>query len=154
MMIWYTIIPLGICASLGLLFQSLQVSIFFIWQSVVGFTLLELVNYIEHYGLERKMVGGFYEKVTPNHSWNAPFKVTNYFLFKLQRHSDHHAYPFRKYQILRSWEQSPKLPTGYAGMILLSLIPPLWFSVMDPLVDALNKEGQNEAEEKKIRKIK
>lgn len=111
---------------------------YFLLQSLVAFVLLEVVNYIEHYGLIReKTASGAYSHVTPMHSWNAGHRITNYFLFKLQRHSDHHAYAQRRYQILRSFKASPQMPTGYAGMMLLSLCPPLWFRVMNPRVEAL-----------------
>lgn len=110
-------------------------ALFFGLQAWLGFSLLELVNYIEHYGLERRLLpGGKWERVTPLHSWNSNHLVTNCFLFHLQRHSDHHAWPARWYQTLRNFPEAPQLPTGYAGMILLALVPPLWFRVMDPRV--------------------
>ncbi len=116
---------------------------FFIGQSVIAFSLLEVVNYLEHYGLERREVAnGKYEVVNPLHSWNASNWMTNYFLFHLQRHSDHHAYAGRRYQILRHFDESPQLPTGYAGMVLLALIPPLWFKVMDPKVEAIRNRAE------------
>ena len=108
-----------------------------LFQAVVGFCLLEVVNYIEHYGLLRtRMESGRYERTQPEHSWNANNTVTNLFLFHLQRHSDHHAHPTVRYQALRHFESSPQLPTGYAGMIVLAAIPPLWRRVMDPRVRA------------------
>lgn len=103
---------------------------FFVLQGVVGATLLEMVNYIEHYGLTRAP----HSKVTHMHSWNAGHRVTNYFLFKLQRHSDHHAHVLRRYQSLRSWPDAPQLPQGYAAMIVLALFPPFFFQIMDPRV--------------------
>ncbi len=100
--------------------------------AVIAFSLLEVVNYLEHYGLERRRLeNGKYERVTPLHSWNSNHLVTNCFLFHLQRHSDHHTWPARRYQVLRDVPEAPQLPTGYAGMILLALAPPLWFRVMD-----------------------
>ncbi|MDP3817192.1 alkane 1-monooxygenase [Pseudomonas sp.] len=112
-------------------------ALFFIGQSVVAFTLLEIVNYVEHYGLHRrKLDNGRYERTNPTHSWNSNFLLTNLFLFHLQRHSDHHAYAKRRYQVLRHFEDSPQLPNGYAGMIVLALFPPLWRAVMDPRVRA------------------
>ncbi|MFB9443341.1 alkane 1-monooxygenase [Dactylosporangium vinaceum] len=100
-------------------------------QAVVGFTLLEAVNYLEHYGLRRQRTeAGRYEKVDPRHSWNSDRLVTNVFLFQLQRHSDHHANPLRRYQVLRSFNESPQLPAGYATMVVLALVPPLWRRVM------------------------
>jgi alkane 1-monooxygenase len=107
-------------------------------QAVIGFGLLEIVNYIEHYGLLRqKLANGRYEKCQPHHSWNSNNRITNVFLYHLQRHSDHHAYPVRPYQVLRNWEGAPNLPSGYAGMILMAAIPPVWFRVMNPRVSEL-----------------
>jgi alkane 1-monooxygenase len=109
-------------------------------QAVVGFSLLEVVNYMEHYGMLRQKVGKpgkeRYERVDPSHSWNSNNIATNVLLYHLQRHSDHHANPTRRYQTLRDFEESPVLPTGYAGMIVLSLLPPLYRRVMDPRVVA------------------
>ncbi|MEV1135214.1 alkane 1-monooxygenase [Rhodococcus coprophilus] len=101
-------------------------------QAVFGFALLEAVNYLEHYGLLRqRTANGRYERCSPAHSWNSDHLVTNIFLYHLQRHSDHHANPTRRYQTLRSMESSPNLPAGYATMIGLAYIPPLWRKVMD-----------------------
>ena len=111
---------------------------FLIIQAIVGFSLLEVVNYLEHYGMLRQRTGpdgtGRYERVQPSHSWNSNNIATNVLLYHLQRHSDHHANPTRRYQTLRDFEESPTLPTGYAGLIILALIPPLWFKVMDKRV--------------------
>jgi alkane 1-monooxygenase len=108
---------------------------YLILQAVVGFTLLEAVNYLEHYGLLRQKVRHGdrerYERVEPRHSWNSNNVATNVLLYHLQRHSDHHANPTRRYQALQDDEEAPVLPTGYAGMILLALVPPLWRRVMD-----------------------
>jgi alkane 1-monooxygenase len=110
---------------------------FLILQAVVGFSVLEAVNYLEHYGLLRQRnPAGRYEKVDPRHSWNSDRLTTNVFLFQLQRHSDHHANPLRRYQVLRSFDVSPQLPAGYATMLLLALVPPLWRRVMDGRVIA------------------
>ncbi|MBK9738999.1 MAG: fatty acid desaturase [Actinobacteria bacterium] len=107
-------------------------------QALVGLTLLEAVNYLEHYGMLRQIVGvpgkERYERVAPSHSWNSNNIATNVLLYHLQRHSDHHANPTRRYQVLRDYEESPALPTGYAGMILLALVPSAWRRVMDPKV--------------------
>ena len=106
-------------------------------QAVFGFLLLELVNYIEHYGLLRqKRENGRYERCRPEHSWNAANTASNLLLFQLQRHSDHHAFPTRRYQTLRHFDDVPQLPTGYAGMIVVALVPPLWRRVMDHRVTA------------------
>ncbi|VEG91582.1 alkane 1-monooxygenase [Legionella spiritensis] len=105
---------------------------FFLLQSALAIFLLETINYVEHYGLQRKkLANGRYEKVSPMHSWNANHWLSNMLLFHLQRHSDHHAHGARPYQILRHCEESPQLPSGYLGMIILAVIPPLWHAVMD-----------------------
>jgi alkane 1-monooxygenase len=101
-------------------------------QAVIGFSLLEVVNYLEHYGLLRQhREDGRYERTRAEHSWNSNNVASNVLLYHLQRHSDHHANPIRRYQALRHVEEAPQLPTGYAGMILLAAIPPLWRRVMD-----------------------
>jgi alkane 1-monooxygenase len=101
-------------------------------QAVFAFSLLEAVNYLEHYGLVRKQLpNGRWERVDPRHSWNNNHVVTNLFLYQLQRHSDHHANPTRRYQALRHFDESPQLPSGYATMIVLCYFPPLWRRVMD-----------------------
>ena len=106
--------------------------LYFIIQSVIAVSLLEVVNYVEHYGLLRNQTtGGNYEPIRPQHSWNSSNWLTNRFLFNLQRHSDHHYKPGLRYQALRHFDESPQLPTGYAGMLLLALVPPLWYRVMD-----------------------
>jgi alkane 1-monooxygenase len=110
---------------------------FFLGQALVAIGFLETINYIEHYGLQRRELRpGVYERVTPAHSWNASQRLTNVLLFNLQRHSDHHAYPIRPYYTLRHHPEAPQLPTGYAGMALLAMVPPLWRRVMDPRVRA------------------
>ena len=102
-------------------------------QAVLGFSLLEVVNYLEHYGLRRnKREDGRYERCLPEHSWNSNNVASNVLLYHLQRHSDHHANPTRRYQALRHVDEAPQLPTGYAGMIVLAWFPPLWRRVMDP----------------------
>jgi alkane 1-monooxygenase len=106
-------------------------------QAVFGFSLLEVVNYLEHYGLVRgRRSDGRYERCRPEHSWNSNNVASNVFLYHLQRHSDHHAHPTRRYQALRHFEEAPQLPSGYATMILAALLPPVWRRVMDPLVMA------------------
>jgi alkane 1-monooxygenase len=105
---------------------------FIVIQAVYGFMLLETVNYLEHYGLLRqKTASGRYERCTPEHSWNSDHLVTNIFLYHLQRHSDHHANPTRRYQVLRSFDGAPNLPRGYTSMICLAYFPPAWRKVMD-----------------------
>ncbi|QQG86593.1 alkane 1-monooxygenase [Mycobacteroides chelonae] len=106
-----------------------------IGQAIFGFCLLESVNYLEHYGLRRqKLTDGRYERVRPSHSWNSNTVIANVFLFHLQRHSDHHAHPVRRYQVLRHTEEAPQLPRGYGTMLLLAMFPPVWRKVMDPRV--------------------
>ena len=106
-------------------------------QAVVSFSLLEVVNYLEHYGLLRqKREDGRYERCRPEHSWNSDNIASNVFLYHLQRHSDHHAHPTRRYQALRHFEELPELPSGYASMILLAYATPLWFRKLDPMVVA------------------
>lgn len=101
-------------------------------QAVIGFCLLETVNYLEHYGLRRqKLPDGRYERVRASHSWNSNTIVANVCLFHLQRHSDHHAHPTRRYQTLRHSQEAPQLPSGYATMMLVATIPPLWRRIMD-----------------------
>ena len=108
--------------------------------ALVGILLLETVNYIEHYGLQRKMITeGKYERATPQHSWNSNHVIGRVMLFELSRHSDHHFLASRKYQILRHHQNSPQMPTGYPGMMLLALIPPVWFSVMNTRLEKVLK---------------
>lgn len=119
---------------------------FMLIQAVYGGSLLEVVNYLEHYGLMRqKREDGTYERCQPHHSWNSNHVVTNIFLYHLQRHSDHHAYPTRSYQTLRHFEGLPSLPSGYAAMIVVAYIPWLWFRVMDPRVIAHHKGDMSKA---------
>ena len=108
---------------------------FLLLQAFYGASLLEVINYIEHYGLVRQQgPDGRYERCTPAHSWNSNHIVTNLFLYQLQRHSDHHANPTRRFQALRHFDDSPQLPSGYASMLIPAYLPPLWFRQMDPLV--------------------
>jgi alkane 1-monooxygenase len=103
-----------------------------IGQAIIGFCLLETINYLEHYGLRRqKRPDGHYDQVRPSHSWNSNSVIANVFLFHLQRHSDHHANPMRRYQALCHADDAPQLPAGYATMVLLAMFPPLWRRVMD-----------------------
>ncbi|GEE01606.1 alkane 1-monooxygenase [Gordonia spumicola] len=112
-----------------------QILPFMVLQAVYGFSLLETVNYLEHYGLVRqKNARGRYERCTPSHSWNSDHICTNIFLYHLQRHSDHHANPTRRYQTLRSFEEAPNLPSGYASMIGIAYFPPIWRKIMDKRV--------------------
>ena len=114
--------------------------IYFVIIALISVLLLETINYIEHYGLLRqKMDNGRYEPVKPRHSWNSDHIMGRIFLYELTRHSDHHFKANRKYQVLRSIEESPQLPLGYPGSLVLALFPPLWFSVMDKRLAAFNE---------------
>ncbi|MFT5433860.1 MAG: alkane 1-monooxygenase, partial [Myxococcota bacterium] len=108
--------------------------VFFALQSVVAMVMLEVINYVEHYGLERKRQGDRYERVRPQHSWNSGHLLTGRLLFGLPRHSDHHFLANRPYPILRHHESAPQLPAGYAAMFLVALVPPVWHRVMNPRV--------------------
>ncbi|MDX1804373.1 MAG: alkane 1-monooxygenase [Alcanivorax sp.] len=135
-LIWWYAISALFALSFYLLWGGQGVLYFFATGLMAGITL-EIINYVEHYGLHRRLQdNGRYERVTPAHSWNSNYFLTNVALFQLQRHSDHHAYAKRRYQVLRHYEDSPQLPAGYATMYVLALIPPLWKKVMNPRVRA------------------
>lgn len=135
-LIWWYAISAGLAVTFGLIW-GWQGVLFFLGQSFFAALALEIINYIEHYGLHRRVLeNGKYERVTPAHSWNSNYLLTNIALFQLQRHSDHHAYAKRRYQVLRHYEESPQLPGGYASMYVLALFPPLWRKVMNPRVEA------------------
>ena len=111
--------------------------LFFLAQGFFAACSLEIINYIEHYGLERRRTAdGRYERTTHLHSWNSDYLISNLLLFHLQRHSDHHETPRRRYQSLLHHADSPQLPGGYAAMFLLALCPPLWFRIVNPRVNA------------------
>lgn len=106
----------------------------YLFQALVAVTYLELTNYVEHYGLTRRHLGeGRYEPVRPHHSWNAAHRVSNWLLINLQRHSDHHYKPARRFPLLQTYdaEEAPQLPGGYPAMIALACVPPLWRRVMN-----------------------
>jgi alkane 1-monooxygenase len=135
-LIWWTALSFsfGVLAYVAF---GLSGVFFFYAQAFVAITILEIINYVEHYGLERKKLeNGRYERVTQHHSWNASEKETNTIMFNLQRHSDHHANPTRPYQLLRHFDESPQLPTGYFGMLYLAFWPKKWFEVMNPRAKA------------------
>lgn len=120
--------------ALGLWFGT-TVLPWLIGQAAIGVFLLETINYLEHYGLRRqKLPSGRYEHVRATHSWNSNTRIANIFLFHLQRHSDHHANPTRRYQALCHADEAPQLPSGYGTMLLMAMCPPLWRRVMDPRV--------------------
>ena len=134
-MLRFQVIQLVLLISIGLVFGGTTL-LFFIVGSLIGILLLETVNYIEHYGLRRKKNGDKYERTLPIHSWNSNHPLGRLILLELSRHSDHHYMASRKYQILRHFDESPQMPTGYPGMLLLSLFPPLWFKLMHRRIDA------------------
>ncbi|MGH8030630.1 MAG: alkane 1-monooxygenase [Arenimonas sp.] len=112
--------------------------IFFVAQGLIAAASLEVINYVEHYGLERaRRDDGRYERVAPVHSWNSDFALSNLLLFQLQRHSDHHAFPKRRYSVLRHRPEAPQLPGGYAAMFVLAFCPPLWRRIVHPRLDAV-----------------
>ena len=129
-MIIYTICNLILLNTIYFLFSKF-VLLAFIGAAVSGIILLETVNYIEHYGLLRKKnKHGRYERVKRTHSWNSNHQIGQILLFNLSRHSDHHYNGSKHYQLLKSLPESPQMPTGYPGMMLLSLLPPFWFWIM------------------------
>jgi alkane 1-monooxygenase len=137
-MIQFHLIEIAFVAIIFFVFGWLT-TIYFLAAATIGFLLLETVNYIEHYGLQRKIIAeGKYERAMPAHSWNSDHVIGRLFLFELSRHSDHHYLASRKYQILRHHDDSPQMPTGYPGMMLLSLFPPLWFMVMNKRIRQLS----------------
>lgn len=120
-------------------YLNVYLLIFFIIQALVGVIIGEAINYVEHYGLERKLINGRYESVKKIHSWDSSKLITNLMLFRIGRHSDHHTNPIKEYQYLRINESSPKLPFGYMLSLLVSFIPPLWFRIMNPILETFNK---------------
>ena len=133
-MIFYTLFQLSFLVFIYYNF-GLYLTLLSIVMSIVSFLFLETINYVEHYGLLRKKEpSGRYERVKPHHSWNSNHTIGRIVLYELTRHSDHHFKSSKKYQVLESLDECPHLPHGYPTSILLSLIPPLWFSIMNPLV--------------------
>ncbi len=136
-MLQVQIIQLSFITIILLLF-GWPITIYFFIAATIGFLLLETVNYIEHYGLQRKQnKDGTYERTMPHHSWNSNHILGRLMLFELSRHSDHHYLASKKYQILQHHEDAPQLPTGYPGSIILALFPPLWFYIMNKKIDQL-----------------
>ena len=133
-MIFYTVFQ-----TLFLIFiyfnYGLIITLYSLIMSIISFLFLETINYVEHYGLLRKIKpNGRYERVKPHHSWNSNHTIGRIVLYELTRHSDHHFKSSKKYQVLESIEDSPQLPYGYPTSILISFFPPLWFWIMNPLV--------------------
>ena len=135
---WQNEIPMYFMASAGMglglraAFGATALNYFLI-QAAWAIVLFESVNYLEHYGLERRRLpDGKHETVRPCHSWDSPARLTNMVTIKLQRHADHHAHAGKRFQTLQAYEESPQLPSGYATMIVLAFFPPLWRYVMHP----------------------
>jgi alkane 1-monooxygenase len=136
-MFWFQVIQALFILVIFFIF-GWTITLYFFAAAMIGILLLETVNYIEHYGLQRKpFADGKYERAMPQHSWNSNHVIGRIMLFELSRHSDHHYLASRKYQLLRHHEDAPQMPTGYPGMMMLSLIPPAWFYVMNPRVRKL-----------------
>ncbi|EPX79758.1 alkane 1-monooxygenase [Salipiger mucosus] len=126
----------------GLLFFAVQAGVA-IWQ-------LELTNYVEHYALTRRYLGeGRYEHVKPHHSWNAAHRATNWLLINLQRHSDHHYKPDRRFPLLQTYSEreAPQLPYGYPVMTMAAMVPPLWRRIMNPRVRAWRRDRYPDIED-------
>ena len=133
-MVFYTFFQITFLAFVYYNF-GLYLTLLSILMSIISFLFLETINYVEHYGLLRKKEpSGRYERVKPHHSWNSNHTIGRIVLYELTRHSDHHFKSSKKYQVLESLENCPHLPYGYPTSILLSLIPPIWFTIMNPLV--------------------
>jgi alkane 1-monooxygenase len=134
----YGLLQAGALA-LALALGGVEGLVLFAGQALVAVWQLELVDYIEHYGLTRRHLGGGkYEHVLPRHSWNAAHKVSNWFLINLQRHSDHHYKPDRRFPLLQTYgaDEAPQLPFGYPGMTALAMVPPLWVGWRDEVLVA------------------
>jgi alkane 1-monooxygenase len=128
-MVRFQIIQISFLAVIYFVF-GFSALLWYLAAAIIGFMLLETVNYIEHYGLRRKKIGNRYERTLPVHSWNSNHPIGRLVLLELSRHSDHHYLATRKYQVLRHFDESPQMPTGYPGMMILALLPPLWFRLM------------------------
>eukprot|EP00887_Chlorella_sp_A99_P006723 scaffold3.g6723.t1 len=145
-MVWWAACPLALAAASFALFGALGLT-FFLAQAAWVMLNLELVNYIEHYGIVRaKRPDGRYERIGPEHSWNVNTLATSAIAFRLQRHSDHHDDASKPFHLLRDVAEAPQLPACYPCMMMLAIVPPLWFAVMDPRVDALQQRRQQRGE--------
>lgn len=130
-MFWYTVLQVSYLLAVGLIF-SWVTALAAIAIGIIGFTLLEIINYLEHYGLRREQKkSGRYEVVREIHSWNSNHALGRILLYELTRHSDHHYRANKKYQVLDYHEQSPQLPYGYPTMMVIALFPPLWFKLVN-----------------------
>lgn len=133
-MLWYSLIQPAYLFSIYFFLGSFALAVA-IMVGVISFLFLETINYIEHYGLQRKKLpSGRYERVQPHHSWNSNHYIGRIVLYELTRHSDHHFKAAKKYQVLENITDSPQLPFGYPSSILLAFVPPIWFRLMNPRV--------------------
>ena len=133
-MFWYVVFQITYLITVFLVFNA-KAALFALFAGIVGFILLETVNYIEHYGLLRlKTKSGRYERVKEIHSWNSNHVIGRIVLYELTRHSDHHYKSSKKYQVLDCHEDSPQMPFGYPTSMVLSMLPPLWFKIMNKRV--------------------
>ncbi|CAD8057230.1 unnamed protein product [Paramecium sonneborni] len=149
----YTILNILMCLFIYKIY-SIKGFILFLIQVYQSIAYLEASNYIEHYGLRRKLLeNNQYEQISDHHSWNAPHRITNHLLFKLQRHSDHHKYPSKPYQILEIDPNSPILPCGYLVSIMIAQFPIVWMNLMDPLITGYKSKQLYEESRKKVRKF-
>ena len=140
-MLGYALTQLALLASIAAVYGPAGLSVF-VAQAAVAFSILEVINYVEHYGLVRREIApGEYERIAPQHSWDSSHRLSNWMLINLARHSDHHCLAAKRYQSLELLPHAPQLPGGYGAMFLLALIPPLWFRVMNPRVDALRNDA-------------
>ena len=138
-MVFYTILNIILISSIYFIF-GFKVLLSYLLVALIGILLLETVNYIEHYGLLRKKnEHGRYEKVKHYHSWNSDHIIGRSMMFNLSRHADHHYNGSKKYQLLKSIESSPQMPTGYPGMMIIALLQPLWFFIMNKKLKELAK---------------
>ena len=138
-MLIYQLLELALVLMIFIVF-GYKVILYYLAAALIGALLLETVEYIEHYGLTRSKLNAFrHEDTNPKHSWNSNHLVGRLFLFELSRHSDHHYKAYKKYPTLENHLESPQMPTGYPGMMILAAIPPLWFKIMNPRVEAVSK---------------
>ena len=133
-MFWFTIIQISYLIALYISFGTLGLIVGF-FAGIIGFLLLETINYIEHYGLKRNLTAsGRFERVSEKHSWNSNHVLGRIVLYELTRHSDHHFKSQKEYQILEYHDVSPQMPYGYPTSMVMSFFPPLWFAVMNKRV--------------------
>lgn len=135
MMLWYFFIQACYLTIVYILFGP-EILLALVISAFISILLLECINYVEHYGLMRsELENGRYERVSSSHSWNSNHRLGRIILYELTRHSDHHYRASKKYQVLDHQDQSPQLPYGYPTSIILSLLPPIWFSIMDERIN-------------------